>query len=826
MKRFLLILSLLMLICAFGFSQSNPSINIDHLTAESEGLNTKELRDLLKDGDSYYRKGIYDRAYRAYKRLYDVNSNLPELNYKLGISALRGNRQPESLNYFLKSSTDVAKDYFYFLGKAYQANLKYSEARDAYVEYYNSLGKWRQRKFQQEFDQLISECTFGYRAANDSLPFFIINMGPTINTYYDEYAAVEYADHNKMFFTTRSPDRLPTKPVHRSTYSERVMEAGYENGEFSEANEVSRLFSRGHASVAGINQNDDLLYVYNGRRRFGHVQAARIRNGEVRRSSRIKGGTDRKAFKKTSVSVTNNGEVFFVSDRPGGEGGKDIWVAQIKSSNRFSRPKNLGSTINTPLDEEAVYVTPDGRTLYFASNGHPGFGGFDVYKSKRASDGTWGEPVNLGYPINSPGDDMFYFPTSDPLVAFIASDRPGGFGGMDLYKVVKDTRVPFTFWGEVTDVASGEILPARTTLIDLDSNQAVAVAISDSLSGEYYFELEDVGNFALQVDVPGYRTEVDTLEMPAERHASLRKDYQLEKLLHPYTLWGNITDRANQRPLQAEIIFRSTETDSILYRVYSDANSGFYSVTFEDKMNMSMNVSAQDYFSRNIPLQANEMTGEQGERSFELVRSRTIYTVTGLVRDEQSRNPVAARFRISRPGIGERVISSRADSVTGRYEIQLDDVGPFLMEINADGYFYINTSLQFHPDSTLMVRNIEMQNMTTGARVIIENILFTTGQATLRSESYSELNKLVRLLQENPSVRIEVAGHTDNVGSAALNRRLSRDRALAVKNYLESQGIAPGRIEYQGYGFDRPIESNLTEEGRAANRRVEIEIIE
>jgi outer membrane protein OmpA-like peptidoglycan-associated protein len=119
-----------------------------------------------------------------------------------------------------------------------------------------------------------------------------------------------------------------------------------------------------------------------------------------------------------------------------------------------------------------------------------------------------------------------------------------------------------------------------------------------------------------------------------------------------------------------------------------------------------------------------------------------------------------------------------------------------------------------------------MQKMAAGTRIVVENILFNSGKATLKAESYSELNKLVRLLLENSSVRIEVSGHTDNVGSASLNKRLSRSRAESVKNYLQSHGVDAGRIEFQGYGFDRPIAPNDTPEGRAANRRVEIEVLD
>jgi len=119
-----------------------------------------------------------------------------------------------------------------------------------------------------------------------------------------------------------------------------------------------------------------------------------------------------------------------------------------------------------------------------------------------------------------------------------------------------------------------------------------------------------------------------------------------------------------------------------------------------------------------------------------------------------------------------------------------------------------------------------MKKMESGAKMVIENILFSTGKAALLPASFASLNKLANLLRENPNVKIEVSGHTDNVGSAATNKTLSRNRALSVRDYLIKQGIAAERVKYEGYGFDRPIAPNTTADGRAANRRVEIEILD
>ncbi len=825
MRRVILTLLVLMTSIIVGVSQENPPIPKDQFKIAGEEIGFSIDKKLV-EGDSFYKKGLYERAYRAYLDLFELNKNLPTLNYKMGISALYGGKADEALSYFLLMDTAYTSDHYYQYGKALQAVMDYKKADEAYQKYFNSLNSWQRRHFKKEYEQLMRECEFGANVVGDSVPCFIINMGPATNSYYDEYAAVEFIEGKQLYYTTRRPDKTPTNPVHRNSQYERIKKAELTYGEAMEGENIKQISASGHYSVAGWSEDNQVLYVYSGKRKNGQIKAAYYYKDKFKRPRRLKGAVNRKAFKFTTISVSNKGEAYFVSDRPGGEGGKDIWTARKKGKYRFSKPVNLGSLINTPYDEEAVYITPDGKNLYFSSNGHPGYGGYDIYKSEKQIDDTWGEPVNLGYPINSPADDMFYFPSSDSLVAFFSSERPEGYGGLDIYKIIKDVRTPFSLWGEVIDQGTGEILTANVTLVDFVHNYPVAVTVSDSLSGEYYLDVDDVGNYVLQVDVAGYRTVIDTLEMPTKRNSRIRKDYYLEKLSHPYTIWGNITDQKTGNPIQAEILIKPENEDSATYRVFTNRVSGYYSITLEDKKNIEIEVVAKDYYSQILPLNVDEMSGEREEKSFELLRSIRIYTLTGIVQEENTRNPVQASFRITKPGETEEVSIIFADSISGRYHIEMEDVGPYLVEVNADGYFYLNIPVHFNPDSTLQVKNITMQKMSMGTKIVIENILFTTGQSTLRAESYPELNKLVRLLKENETVRIEVSGHTDNVGSAALNRKLSRERAFTVKNYLESQGIEPSRIEYEGYGFDRPIESNNTAEGRAANRRVEIEVLE
>jgi outer membrane protein OmpA-like peptidoglycan-associated protein len=780
----------------------------------------------LSEGEQFYRSGYYKGSFRAFYEVYKEKPEVAALNYKLGVSALFGEQPQKAADFFLESLPSVAEDYYLLLGYAYRGRLNYSRAREAFEQYNQTLSSWNKTQFRPIYNQLLSECEFGSLNATDSVPAFVVNLGPAVNSYYDEYAAVENSRHERIFFVTRRPDHLPDVPVGRDAFEERVLESSYSDGVASEGVESGRLNSRFNSGVSGISADEDFLFVYRGKKRGGQIGVVDISGKRIRKPKSISTKRDHKIFKETSFTETDDGRVYFVSDREGGLGGKDIYTARRKGYGRYTRPENIGAVINTEFDEEAVFVTPDGNALYFASKGHPGFGGFDVYKSEKNRDGDWMTPKNAGQPMNSPSDDIFFFATSDPLEAFVSSSRPGGFGGLDIYKIRKDIRIPFTVAGRISDDQSGKPLQGQVSVVDTLKREQILTAWSDSITGEYLLALEDTGNYILQASAEGYRMEGVAVPRANRRNESITKDFQLEKLKHPYTLSGFVADKDTKEPVQAEIVFKPLNKDTVTHRIFSNKANGRYSITFEDKFNLVMAVSARDYYLNSSQLMLKNTFGNSEEKNIELEKSVISYTMSGKVLEENSNKAVPAELTVFEPGSDDPFLIAHADTITGKYALTVFEKGPFLLEVNADGYFFNNMPLQFHPDTTLKVQNIVLKPMATGARIVAEDILFTSGKATLRAESYPELNRLARLLKENPSVKIEVSGHTDNTGSASLNKKLSKARALSVKRYLESQDISPDRIEYEGYGFDQPIAPNTTAQGRAQNRRVEIKVIE
>jgi outer membrane protein OmpA-like peptidoglycan-associated protein len=341
-------------------------------------------------------------------------------------------------------------------------------------------------------------------------------------------------------------------------------------------------------------------------------------------------------------------DLYFSSRRFGGYGGSDLYVSHLGPTGKWSEPENMGPQINTAGDETSPFIHADNQTLYFASTGLQGYGEEDLFLVRKGNDGKWGQPENLGYPINTISHEGTLFIASDGKTAYYASDRSDTRGGLDIYQfeLREDIRPARTLWvkGKVYDKNSSAGLPSTVELIDLGSRQTISRVQTD-----------ETGNYMITLPVG--------------------KDYAF-----------NVARRG--------------------YLFYSD------------------NYSLKD-------------------------RS---------------------------------------------------------------------------PDSTYN-KDIPLQPIAINATIVLRNIFFDFNKYELKTESQVELDKVVQLLQENPTVKVQIEGYTDNVGNVAENQKLSENRAKAVVSYLNSKGISLTRLIAKGYGASNPVAPNTSEQGRAQNRRTELKIV-
>jgi outer membrane protein OmpA-like peptidoglycan-associated protein len=340
-------------------------------------------------------------------------------------------------------------------------------------------------------------------------------------------------------------------------------------------------------------------------------------------------------------------KLFFSSGRDGGYGETDIFLVEKNIFGEWGPPVNLGGIVNTPFNEYAPFISQDGKTLYFSSNAHPGFGGLDIFKTVY-DNGKWSVPVNLGKPLNTSKDDKFFTIGGSGEIGYFSSDRDGK--GMDIYQI----EIPEEMRPQPTIVITGTVTNAKTN--------------------------EKVGGFVMVEDI-------DT---------------------------------------------------------------------------------------------------------------------------------------------GELIAVNKSNSVTGKYLVVLPGGRNYSVSANKEGFFFYSQSFELprkiHYQE--IVKDILLKPIEKGTKVVINNIFFETGKATLTPQSHLELDKAINLLRTNPTMVIEVGGHTDNVGDDAMNMKLSHERAKSVREYMVGHGIGPNKIQAKGYGELNAIANNETDDGKKANRRTEFIILE
>ena len=490
--------------------------------------------------------------------------------------------------------------------------------------------------------KLIADCKFSIDAIQHPVPFKPINMGPEINTADDEYLPTATADESELIFTRKinnNEDFYKSLKVNgkwqTATYlSDQINTPEYNEGAQSITQDGKFLF------FTGCNRPDGL----------GHcdIYIARKKGNDWGKPFDLPPPVNTPGW-ESQPSISSDGRtLYFVSNRKGGYGGYDIWKSTLTDKG-WGEPENLGPNINTSFDEQSPFIHPDDSTLYFCSNGWPGLGGKDLFVSRLGKDGKWQKPVNLGYPINTNGDENGLTLTADGNHAFFSSNNLGGYGGYDIYT----------------------------------------------------FELP-----------PNMRPHVVTY------------------------VKGKVSDAKTLQPLEAAVEIIDLQKNTPVYEDYSDPDQGGFLATLNAGKNYGLNISKSGYlfYSEN-------------------------FSLVGL----ETKNP----FNIS-----------------------------------------------------VLLNPIEIGN-----KVILNNIFFDTNKFDLKSESIGELQKLVEFLTVNPTLHIEISGHTDNVGNNQANQTLSENRAKSVYQYLIDNKIDAARLVYKGYGEIQPIAPNTTDEGRQKNRRTEFKII-
>lgn len=384
----------------------------------------------------------------------------------------------------------------------------------------------------------ISNCEFSIEAIKNPVNFNPTNMGPNINSDNDEFLPSVTADESEIIYTVSRPRDENTVCVFCQV-EEDFYASNKKDGEWQPRHALEYPINTGYNEGAQCISPDGKYLFYTlcnadaGAGSCDLYWSKRIGN-RWSHPRNFGAPVNTKEWESQPCIAPDNKTIYFVSNRPGGQGKMDIWKTEMLEEGVFSVPENLGPVINTEYDEAAVFIHADGTTLYFASNGHPGFGGMDLFYSNLI-DSVWSKPVNLGYPINTCADEINLWINAAGTTAYYSSDKEGGFGGQDIYTFPLDESLrptPVTYIkGIIYDEATREPLKASIELIDLATNEVITSTSSDPQNGQYLACIRTGSNILMNVSNPYYPFYSENFQLektysqlePYEKNIALRR---------------------------------------------------------------------------------------------------------------------------------------------------------------------------------------------------------------------------------------------------------------------------------------------------------------
>lgn len=540
-------------------------ISTSLITAQDKKMEKHFRRDLEKVKE-LLQYNEYHEAIQILDVYSEVYFNHPALNFYLGHCYLRSGRPLKALPYLERAfkipyKTDVdTLELLWDYAQTLLENEKPDEAKPLFERYMKSLDRMLasnpadpdlQKKYHENKKRAalyIHYCENAKKAMANPIPAKIKHLDSRINSQYPDFGPVVTADESELYFTSRRKGNLGGLAADGFPYEDIYVAKKDSNNEWLPAENIGPpVNTQYHDATVSISPDGKTLFLYK-YKNGGDLYYSQYKDGKWTIPQPMPKGIN-SSYWEPSITISADGKtIYFVSNRP--EKGsvardRDIFVAYRLPDGKWSKPIRLGPPINTPYEEDAPFLHPDGKTLYFSSDRPESIGGFDIYYSVLQDNGQWSEPVNLGYPVNTPGDDIYFTITADGLHGYYASERADGFGEKDIYlidftpeekepiaEVKVDTLVKqqvvekaqpvaipkpkvTLLKGNVFDEKTKQPLKAEILIIDLISRDTFTVTESDPKTGRYLVTLVPGKNYAIFASAPYHLMFSKNLNIPA-----------------------------------------------------------------------------------------------------------------------------------------------------------------------------------------------------------------------------------------------------------------------------------------------------------------------
>jgi len=679
------------LLFAIGANGQNVEFDKDNFKDDKEGF--KAAKENLKIGNELYALGVvhYKEALPYYEKANKFNPNNADLNMKLGQCYLASVEKSKALPHLEKAlqlNPTIDSYIFYDLGRAYHLGLEFDKAITAFSKFQKTAVATQEPAVMNDVQMRIKQCYNGKELVKKPIRVFIDNLGPNINTPYNEYGAVISADESVLLFTSRRPGSTGDKIDENinEQFEDIYISEKQPDGTWSPAKNLPKpINSDNHDANSGVSADGQKFVIYLGKFNGGDLFESTLEGTEWSKPEAFGKNINTDYHEPTACYSPDGNALYFVSDKPGGLGDHDIYVTYKDEKGRWGEAKNLGSVINTNYSEEGVYLHPDGKTLYFSSQGHNSMGGFDIFKSiYDAATKTWSKPENIGYPVNTTDDDVFFVINANGKRGYYTSMDASSYGLRDLYVI--------TFLG-----------PEKPMILNNEDNLIASAA----------------------------------------------------------------------KPVKETVVAPTVE-----------------------------------------------------------VKEAQLTLLKGVISDYVTKEKLGAEIEIVDNKANKVIATFKSNTSTGKYLVSLPAGKNYGIAVKKDGYLFHSENFDIPATAAFqeVEKNIELKKLAVGGTIVLRNIFFDLDKATLRPESTAELERLTKLMNDVPTLKIELGGHTDSRGSDTYNQQLSEKRAKAVVDYLATKGISADRLKWAGYGETKLVNGcsngvNCSDEQHQENRRTEFKVL-
>ncbi|NQY66207.1 MAG: PD40 domain-containing protein, partial [Flavobacteriales bacterium] len=803
----------------------------------------REIKSQIKEANVLFEETEYAMAYSIYRRLDSLEPNNAVYKYRIGVYfALSHGEKTDAIPYLEFALKNMPSNEFpysgdYYLGMSYHFNLQFEKAIEHLKKYKEIIKNDQYQSI--KINRLIQNCENGIELVKSPVDVAIRNMGSEINSKYTDHSPFISADEGTLIFTSRREGSTGGILNDDGQYMEDIYISKAIERKWNSPKNVNGVNSKEMDACVGLSVDGQKMFIYKAGKGGSDIYISEQDGDTWSEPEKLNDKINTPKYNENSASLSADGsKLYFSSDRPGGYGGFDIYSSKLLVTGAWDVARNLGPKVNSKYDEDSPFIHPDGKTLYYSSNGFNSMGGNDIFFAKLESD-RWGDPQNIGHPINTPGNDNTIVISASNKHAYFTAEREGGYGGNDIYvatlpEISSDALTLVK--GIITDRGSGKPIKASIKVYDKVTKHRINyVYAPNPETGKYMMIFSPGKNYDMVIEAEGYSNYLINIYIPDQKHFyELTQEISLSKL-----------DLANGEGAGEEITIKSTIIDYIGEEEEGEEGSGFQvDLKTEDEYADLIGMLEQIIFNtdsmalENLNDEVENLDNPSGKSSeaeepnydfllnmisdviettdslalenldkkleTEVSTEKYLYadidtTSQGVthggnsvqvlgkvdVNEEkkkfaEEREKTEALKRAEERKVEQVRINSLIMDTEGLDDDDKMVVSPALVEEKVEETPIVQDVVEVVKEEVPVKEKIDETHLV--------QFIYSSFEPSL--DSKKDLQKLMKRLIADTKIQIELHGHADGKGEEDYNLKLSKKRTQSVANYLKTRNIS------------------------------------